>query len=235
VSGVADPFARWRAAQAGPAPAPRPAARAPSPPPPAEAAPPPGQVGAAPSPPPGPVGWLGSIARAIRAALADGAVRVADPAGGLCLVRLDGRHLAVAPHIVAELDAAGLLPELPAPVDAPAEDDPDAEAERIAERGAIQSEPRLPPPGTPACARQDAAQAEMVSGLLEAAMVRPSCFEGTADRPPPKGAFSTCRSRRWWYPARPSTDGTGISPDWRCTTCRPPPGLRADQIVRIET
>jgi hypothetical protein len=117
VGGVADAFARWRAAQAGPAPAPR----APSPPAPAAPAPPqaavppvpdavptPGQAGTVLAPSPGQVGWLGSIARAVRAALADGAVRVADEAGGLALVRPDGRHLARISH--HQPHAASLMP-----------------------------------------------------------------------------------------------------------------------------
>jgi hypothetical protein len=57
--------------------------------------------------------WLDGIAAALRAALADGAEREADPEGWLVLVRPDGRRSATAPHIVAELAAAGLLPTLP--------------------------------------------------------------------------------------------------------------------------
>lgn len=54
-----------------------------------------------------------SIARAIARALADGAEREADADGWLLLIRPDGARLVVAPHIVAELDAAGVLPALP--------------------------------------------------------------------------------------------------------------------------
>jgi hypothetical protein len=105
-----------------------------------------------------------------------------------------------------------------------------------AERAAIQAEPLLPPEGTPARAALDQRQAETVAGLLEAARVRPSCFEGEARRPPPQGAYcSACRSRRWWWPRQPKTDGTGPSAHWRCATCRPPTRLREDQIVEVVT
>jgi hypothetical protein len=57
--------------------------------------------------------WLGGIAAAVRAALADGAEREADPDGWLILVRPDGRRSLTAPRTVAELAAAGLLPVLP--------------------------------------------------------------------------------------------------------------------------
>lgn len=60
--------------------------------------------------------WLVSIGRAIAAAIAAGAEREADEGGFIVLIRPDGDRLAVAPHIVAELDAAGLLPVLPEPV-----------------------------------------------------------------------------------------------------------------------
>lgn len=46
-------------------------------------------------------------------AIADGAEQEADPDGWLGLVLPDGRRRLVAPHIVAALDAAGLLPDLP--------------------------------------------------------------------------------------------------------------------------
>jgi hypothetical protein len=72
-----------------------------------------------------PCGGTESVAAAVRAALADGAEREADYAGWLVLRRPDGRRLVVAPRIVAELDAAGLLPPLPA-----AGDDPLAEVGR---------------------------------------------------------------------------------------------------------
>lgn len=54
--------------------------------------------------------WLARLARAIAAAVADGAEQEADPDGWLLLIRPSGRRLAVAPHVVAELTAAGLLP-----------------------------------------------------------------------------------------------------------------------------
>ena len=57
--------------------------------------------------------WLAHIARRIAAALAAGAEREADPEGGLALIRPDGDRFAADPHIVAELDRAGLLPALP--------------------------------------------------------------------------------------------------------------------------
>jgi hypothetical protein len=57
--------------------------------------------------------WLGGIAEVVRAALADGAEREADPEGWLVLVRPDGRRSLTAPRVVTELDAAGLLPSLP--------------------------------------------------------------------------------------------------------------------------
>jgi hypothetical protein len=60
-------------------------------------------------PPAGPV----LTARRIAASIADGAEREDDPDGWLVLVRPDGRRHIVAPHTLAELDAAGLLPELP--------------------------------------------------------------------------------------------------------------------------
>jgi hypothetical protein len=127
----------------------------------------PAETAASPPPPPPRAesdGWLGSIAQAIRSALADGAIRIADPAGGLCLVRPDGRRTVVAPHIVEQLAAAGLPPPLPGAVaTGPPGPDPDAEAERIAERGAIQAKPRLPPLGTAAWAALDQRQAEMVA------------------------------------------------------------------------
>jgi hypothetical protein len=112
--------------------------------------------------------------------------------------------------------------------------DPDPVA--AAERAAIQAEPLLPPEGTPARAALDQRQAETVAGLLEAARVRPSCFEGEARRPPPQGAYcSACRSRRWWWPRQPKDDGTGVSAHWRCMACRPPVRLREDQIVEVAT
>lgn len=53
------------------------------------------------------------VARRIAASIAAGAEREDDPDGWLLLVLPDGRRHVVAPHIVAALDAAGLLPELP--------------------------------------------------------------------------------------------------------------------------
>jgi hypothetical protein len=184
------------------------------------------------SAPAAPDAWLADIARSIGSALKAGAVRIADPAGCLVLVRPDGRHLTVSARIVEQLVEAGLLSGLPEPADVPAVDDP----VELAEREAIENETRLPPVGTPARAELDQRQAEMVAGLLEASRVRPSCFEGEARRPPPQGSFcSACRSRQWWFPTRPKTDGTGPSGHWRCTTCRPPTRLREDQIVEVVT
>ncbi len=57
--------------------------------------------------------WLDKLSRHILAALADGAEREIDPDGWLLLIRPDGDRLVVAPNLVAELDAAGLLPVLP--------------------------------------------------------------------------------------------------------------------------
>jgi hypothetical protein len=242
------PFARWWAARGGIASPSAPASPSSEPTPAAGTHPQPPQrpsvaaaeraaVQAEPEPPPPaaappPDAWLGSIAARLRVALAAGAVRTTDPAGYLVLTRRDGRLFTVAPHIVAELEAAGLLPALPDPVDEAAEDDP-VEA---AERAAVQAEPEPPPKGSPARAALDQRQAEMVAGLLEASRVRPSCFEGEATRPPPQGVYcSACKGRRWWIPRRPATDGTGPSGHWRCTTCRPAAGLRADQIKEIVT
>jgi hypothetical protein len=187
--------------------------------------------------PAGPPGWLASIARSIRAALADGAVRVTDPeAGWLVLVRPDGRRTVVAPGAVEQLAAAGLLPDLPEALEEAVGDDPDAEDGRLAERAAIQGEPPLPPVGTLAWAALDQRQAEMVAGLLEASRVRPSCFEGEAGRPPPKGSFcSACKGSRWWFPRWPKDDGTGPSAHYRCLSCRPSARLREDQIVEVAT
>jgi hypothetical protein len=195
--------------------------------------PPPSAPSPAPSPPE-PVGWLASIARSIRAALADGAIRVADAAGFLVLVRPDGRHLTVAPSTVAELAAAGLLPELPPPVVESGGDDLDPVAE--AEREAIETEPPLPPPGTPARAALDQRQAATVRGLLASAAQRPPCFPGEASRPPPPGArCSCCRGRRWWFPARPKADSTEPSAHWRCSACRPADFLPKSDLVEVET
>ena len=57
--------------------------------------------------------WLAHIARRVAATLAAGAEREADSDGWLLLIRPDGDRIVVAPHIVAELDRAGLLPALP--------------------------------------------------------------------------------------------------------------------------
>jgi hypothetical protein len=178
------------------------------------------------------VGWLASIGHAVCAALAAGAVRIADEDGGLTLIRSDGRHLAVAPHIVAELAQAGLLPPLPDALAEPAADDP----VELAEREAIENEPPLPAPGTPERARLDDEQAALLRALRASALQRPPCFEGSADRPPPHGArCSCCKGRWWWYPRHPATDATGPSGDWRCAACRPPAHVQKDQIVRAET
>jgi hypothetical protein len=179
-----------------------------------------------------PPAWLADIARSIRSALDAGAVRVADPAGHLVLVRPCGRHFTAAAHIVEQLAQAGLLPPLPETLGEPGMDDP---VDR-AERAAIASEPPLPPEGTAAWAALDQRQAATVRGLLAASRVRPSCFEGTADCPPPMGSFcSCCAGRNWWFPRHPKTDGTGVSPHRRCASCRPAPRLSETEIVRIET
>jgi hypothetical protein len=177
-------------------------------------------------------GWLASIARSIRAALADVAVRVADEDGWLVLIRPDGRRLTVAPGIIPQIIAAGLLPALPSAVAEPGGDDADADAERAA----IQAEPPLPPAGSPERTTMEKWQAETVRGLLAAAMARPSCFPGEARRPPPKGSFcSCCRGTRWWYPRRVADDGTTPSAHWRCAACRPPVRLSATEIVEVRT
>lgn len=51
--------------------------------------------------------------RRIAKSIADGAEREDDPDGWLALVLPGGRRHVAAPHIVAALDAAGLLPDLP--------------------------------------------------------------------------------------------------------------------------
>ncbi|WP_137126582.1 hypothetical protein [Roseomonas sp. HF4] len=61
--------------------------------------------------------WLADIALSIGRAVAAGAEREADAEGWLLLIRPEGDRLVVAPHIVAELDGAGLLPRLPAAVE----------------------------------------------------------------------------------------------------------------------
>jgi hypothetical protein len=96
-----------------------------------------------------PQDWPASIAQVVRAALADGAVRIADRDGWLLLVRPDGRRTVVTPHTAAQLAAAGLLPPLPGAVGETGGDDPDADAERAA----IQAEPPLPPEGSAERAR----------------------------------------------------------------------------------
>jgi hypothetical protein len=147
---------------------------------------PPAEAPAAPAPahapPPGPDAWLGSIARSIRAALADGAVRAADEDGWLVLVRPDGRRTVVAPDALAQITAAGLLPDLPAPVVVePGVDDP---VDR-AERAAIQAEPALPPEGSPERAATDRQQADEIAGLLAAALSRPPGWSDVRSVPPP--------------------------------------------------
>lgn len=64
-------------------------------------------------PPPPADEWLGTIARAIAAAVAEGAERETDEAGFVVLVRPDGSRLAVTPGAALELHRAGLLPTLP--------------------------------------------------------------------------------------------------------------------------
>jgi hypothetical protein len=191
-----------------------------------------GGQSAEPPPSPEPDVWLAGIARSIRSALADGAVRVTDSEGWLVLVRPDGRRVAVTPHVAAQLAEAGLLPRLPGAVAEPGGDDPDAEAERAA----IQAEPPLPPEGSVERERLDAEQARTVAGLLAASRAWPSCFEGSADRPPPKGAHcSACRGRWWWIPRSPKSDATAPSSHWRCSTCWPPAHVRKDLIVEVAT
>src|SRR5688500_11557441 len=105
------------------------------------------------------------------------------------------------------------------------------------------AEPAPPLQGTPEYARRYSdrtllalARKRAVRAGLNPAQALPSCFEGEATRPPPQGVYcSACKGRRWWIPRRPATDGTGPSGHWRCTTCRPAVGLRADQIKEIVT
>jgi hypothetical protein len=238
---VSDPFARWRTAEAQ---APLPPVSAPPVVPTVPTRPEP--VGTRPEPrisagaPIVPTEnkvrcaaardlWLASIARSIRAALADGAVRVVDEDGWLLLARPDGRRTVVAPGIVAQIADAGLLPALPGAVGEQDADDPDA----AAERAAIQGEPSLPPVGSPEREAADRRQAEAIAGLLAAALSRPPGWSDVRSVPPP-GAWCSCcgRARRkggqWW---REAVAPTG----WRCATCHPPDHLREDCIVRIET
>ena len=63
--------------------------------------------------PPAADGYLADIAVSIRAALADGADREADPDGFLILIRPDGTRLVVTPGTAEALEAAGFLPPLP--------------------------------------------------------------------------------------------------------------------------
>jgi hypothetical protein len=100
-----------------------------------------------------------------------------------------------------------------------------------------------PPKGTPEHARWYSdrtllalARNRAVRAGLNPALALPSAFAGEAGRPPPKGSYcSACGSRRWWWPKQPKTDSTAVSAAWRCMTCRPPPGLRADQIVEARS
>lgn len=64
-----------------------------------------------------PAAGLPDLATAIRAALAEGAEREADPGGWLVLVRPDGRRLVLLPELVAALAAACVMPELPEAVE----------------------------------------------------------------------------------------------------------------------
>jgi hypothetical protein len=147
--------------------------------------------------------WLASIARSIRAALADGAQRAADAEGWLLLIRPDGRRTAVRPETVAELAAAGLLPVLPDAAGEAAADDPDA----LAERAAIQGEPPLPPEGSAERAAADKRQADELAGLLTAALSRPPGAWPDVRSVPPPGAWCSCcgrvrrRGGRWWREA----------------------------------
>jgi hypothetical protein len=195
---------------------------------------PPAEAPAAPAPahapPPGPDAWLGSIARSIRAALADGAVRAADEDGWLVLVRPDGRRTVVAPDALAQITAAGLLPDLPAPVVVePGADDP---VDR-AERAAIQAEPALPPAGSPERAATDRQQADEIAGLLAAALSRPPGWSDVRSVPPPGAWCSCCGTHHrsgghWWREAKARTG-------WRCRTCHPPVHRAPGEVVSVRT
>ena len=80
----------------------------------------------------------------------------------------------------------------------------------------------LPEPGTPARARWDAQQAQMVRGLLDTARQRPPSWVDAAATPSAGCRCSCCRGQRWWC-EREAPKG------WRCGTCHPPlhlaPGL----------
>jgi hypothetical protein len=186
--------------------------------------------------------WLTSVAGSIRAALADGATRIADEAGLLVLVRPDGRHLTVAPHTVEQLAEAGLLPPLPGAAPEAAEPEEPDDPVEFAEREAIMNE-EPPPKGTPEYARWYGdrtllalARNRATRAGLNPALALPSCFAGEPHRTPPKGSYcSACSGRRWWFPRQPKADGTGPSADWRCAACRPPARLPEDQLVRAET
>jgi hypothetical protein len=99
----------------------------------------------------------------------------------------------VAPHTLAELAAAGLLPAaLSDPAAAPPEQ-PAPDPIEAAERAAIQAEPEPPPKGTPEYARWYSAHtlralenARTARGLLEASRQRPSYWPDDGS-PPPRG------------------------------------------------
>jgi exodeoxyribonuclease-5 len=92
--------------------------------------------------------------------------------------------------------------------------------DELAERDAIQNEPALPAPGTPERERLEAAQRVMLAGLHDAALQRPSSWQG-ANAIPCAGCWcSWCRGRRWWRP-RAAPKG------WHCVTCHPPPAATA--------
>lgn len=61
-------------------------------------------------------GWLRDIAVSIGKAMHAGAEREAEPEGWLLLIRPDGSRMVATPRIVAELAAAGLLPDMAAGV-----------------------------------------------------------------------------------------------------------------------
>jgi len=52
-----------------------------------------------------------------------------------------------------------------------------------------------------------------------------------ADAPRPGDWCRCCRGQRWWRPAIPRGDGTGLGLGWRCGTCHPPDHLSAAAVV----
>jgi hypothetical protein len=146
---------------------------------------------------------------------------VADAEGWLLLIRPDGRRVVVSPDTIAEITAAGLLPDLPAAVGGRAGDDSDA----VAERAAIQGEPALPPEGSPERVAADKRQADEIAGLLAAALSRPPGWSDVRSVPPPGAWCSCCGTHHrsgghWWREAKARTG-------WRCRTCHPPVHRRA--------